>query len=650
MDLNYKDQTQDVKENLKVGKKSLKETVVAMNGQEIVVQVEGKLQDQKLLPNSSKISPPLEFPKSNSNLGHDEDDFNVSDNVAVKKEELEEDDSSDSACTKCIGRVHAGIHSCFSRNSRILKNIFLVFLAVGYSVYFGFAIWFNRPRLHILIGLTIFTCSIMVLLFISRRFGTKIGAIFCTPIRRISSTKGCVFLKWTMYGLVLAGLIAFVVIDIGLDVKRLTSLGGMVVFLVLGYLTSKYPAKVKWRPVFWGLGLQLTLGVLILRWTPGFRFFKFLGDQVRQFLEFAEKGSAFVFGSETYLEHPMAFQVFPIIIYFSAVINILYYWGVMQFVVCKIAWLMQFTMGTTAIESLNAACNIFIGMAESCIIMKPFLYKLTKSELHAVMTGGFATVAGSYIALLIQVGASPEHLISAAIMSAPAALAMAKLSYPEIEVSHTKTEDDVQMEKAPEHNIIQAASNGAIAAVKVVASVAANLIAIIGLIEFLNNVLKYFGEMVGVEDFSFETICSVIFWPLAVIMGVEIQDASKVASLLGTKVFVDEYISFNRLVEMTKLDEIADRSKVLATYACCGFGSIAAMGMYIGALTTVAPKRKTDISQVALRALFNGNIAGFLTACIAGILYDGESFRSFMIDLTPVIINSTSVNYTSVSA
>lgn len=199
MDLNYKDQTQDVKENLEVGKKSLKETVVAMNGQEIVVQVEGKLlQDQKLLPNSSEISPPLEFSKSNSNIGNgdDDDEFNAPDNVDVKKEELEEDDSSDNACTKCIGRVHAGIHSCFSRNSRILKNLFLVLLAVGYSVYFGFAIWFNHPKLHILIGLTIFTCSVMALLFISRRFGAKIDATFCTPIRRISSTRGCVFLKW----------------------------------------------------------------------------------------------------------------------------------------------------------------------------------------------------------------------------------------------------------------------------------------------------------------------------------------------------------------------------------------------------------------------------------------------------------------------
>ncbi|ESO07723.1 hypothetical protein HELRODRAFT_170266 [Helobdella robusta] len=406
--------------------------------------------------------------------------------------------------------------------------------------------------------------------------------------------------------------------------------------------------KVKWRPVIWGLGLQLTLAVLILRWTPGFNFFKYLGDQVRAFLEFADFGSKFVFGEKGIEDHPMAFQVFPIVIYFSAVINIFYYWGVMQFVVCKIAWLMQFTMGTTAIESLNAACNIFIGMAESCVIMRPFLYKLTRSELHAVMTGGFATVAGSYIALLVQ--APPEHLVSAAIMSAPAALAMAKLSYPEVEVSRTKTEGDVQMEKATERNIIQAASNGAISAIKVVASVATNLIAIIGLIEFLNTVLKYLGSLVGVEGFSFEAICAVIFWPLAVIMGVEIEDAGKVGSLLGTKVFVDEYISFNALVKMTKNNEIKDRSKVLATYACCGFGSVAAMGMYIGALTTVAPKRKDDISEVAFRAMLNGNIAGFLTACIAGILYDTNSFKSFMINPPGSNVNETIFNLTALSS
>lgn len=301
--------------------------------------------------------------------------------------------------------------------------------------------------------------------------------------------------------------------------------------------------------------LQIILGFIILRWNDGYKFFELAGNKTETFLSFADEGAKFVFGEKGIEDHPMAMQVFPIVIYFSAITNIFYYLGIMQWVVRKVSWLMQFTMGTTAIESLNAAMNIFIGMAESCVVLRPFIPRLTRSELHAVMTGGFATVAGSYIALLIKVGAESVHLMSAAIMSAPAALAIAKLSYPETEESHTKTEEDVYLEKMPAKNFMEAASNGAISAIKVVASVAANLIAIIGLLTFLDSSLAWFGQKVGYEELSFQILCSYAFYPLAIIMGVPVEDARKVAGVIGKKVFVDELLSFQDLVRL--IDERA---------------------------------------------------------------------------------------------
>jgi pyrimidine nucleoside transport protein len=554
----------------------------------------------------------------------------------VFKFELEEyDPESQDKCIKGIQTVQTSVHGFFRNHGPVLKKIVLVILLILYTIYFGYAIYHSVSEALVLIVMTGLIVGYLLWSEIWKHWGSNIRSVTCDPVSRCFSKPWWKYGRCGIYiGLGIA-VIVFLAVDVGSDYKRLTSAAGMAIIILLSWLTSTNPARVDWRPVIWGIGLQFLLGVIILRWEPGYYFFRFLGEQVKVFLDYTDEGSKFVFGEETYMDHPMAFKVFPIVIYFSAVISIFYYWGLMQFIVCKIAYCMQFTMGTTAIESLNAACNIFIGMAESCVILRPFVHKLTKSELHAVMTGGFATVAGSYIALLVEVGASPEHLLSAAIMSAPAALGIAKLSYPETEVSHTKTEDDVYMEKTPARNVVEAASNGAIDAIKVVASVAANLIAILGLIAFLNATLSYIGHRVGYSELNFQKICSFVFWPLAAIMGVDLEDAGKVASLLGTKVFVDEFISFRDLGQFKATGAIGDRSIVIATYACCGFGSIAAVGVYIGALVSVAPLRRGDISEVALRAVVNGNLAGFLTACIAGVLYTGESMMFQSHDIVP---------------
>eukprot|EP00057_Strongylocentrotus_purpuratus_P007004 XP_011661478.1 PREDICTED: solute carrier family 28 member 3 [Strongylocentrotus purpuratus] len=378
--------------------------------------------------------------------------------------------------------------------------------------------------------------------------------------------------------------------------------------------------SVKWRPVIWGLALQMLLGLFILRTYPGFVLFEWLSDVVYAFLNFSAAGAIFLFG-ENYQEHYFAFAVLPIIIYFSAVISVLYYWGVMQTVIQKVAWLMQRTMRTSASESLNAAGNIFVGMTEAPLLIKPYLKDMCVFvvSLHAVMTGGFATVAGSTLGAYILYGIDATHLITASVMSAPAALAMSKLFYPETEKSKHLTEEDM----VEELNVIEAAANGASQAIPLVLNVAANLIAFLSLLALVNALLGYFGGLVGYPQLTFEFICSYVFVPIAFIMGVEWADCRVVAELIGLKTFVNEFYAYEVLGKYIENrttgagPTLSVRSEVIATYALCGFANIGSVGIVLGALGPMAPSRKGDLAAVAIRALIAGTVACFMTACIA---------------------------------
>eukprot|EP00057_Strongylocentrotus_purpuratus_P025577 XP_011680051.1 PREDICTED: solute carrier family 28 member 3 [Strongylocentrotus purpuratus] len=360
---------------------------------------------------------------------------------------------------------------------------------------------------------------------------------------------------------------------------QLVSFGGLVIFTVLLYVFSKYPEKVKWRPVIWGLVLQFIFGILILRTYPGYVLFQWIGNVVQAFLGFSRAGSLFLFG-ENYNEHYFAFAVLPIIIYFSSAISILYYIGAMQFVIRKLAWVMQRTMKTSASESLNAAGNIFIGQTEAPLLIRPFLKDMTRSEIHAVMTGGFATIAGSVLGAYVLSGISAAHLVSASVMSAPAALAVSKLFYPETEKSKTANSDNLVIEK---------------------------------------------GSGVGYPELTFELICSYVFMPVAFIMGVEWADCRLVAELIGIKTFVNEFVAYDKLATFIDNREtgagptLSERSEVIATYALCGFANISSIGVQLGGLAPLAPSRKPDLAAVVIRALIAGTTACFMTACIAGM-------------------------------
>jgi len=445
-------------------------------------------------------------------------------------------------------------------------------------------------------------------------------------------------------------IVSFIIQDSASEPRRLISALGILVLIGFGFIFSKHPGYVVWRHVLWGLDLQFVFGLLILRWKVGKAVFGCLGDKVKTFLDYTDAGSGFVFGylvdQKPYLpfllngtgnavaeeinatgsiKFVFMFKVLSIIYFFNFMVSILFYMGAMRWVVVKLGWLLQVTVGTTACESMNAAGNIFLGQTEAPLMIKPYLPDMTKSELHAVMTGGFATIAGSVLAAYISFGISASHLLSASVMSAPAALAYAKLFYPETKKSRT-TADNLAFPKSEDANVLDAAANGASQSVFLVGNIAGSLIAFLAFVAFLNGLLGWFGGLVGAPFLSFEYLLGWVFYPLAFIMGVPCgrkdqegdDECQLVAVLIGLKTIVNEFAAYDRLAVFKA--RLSTRSVGIATYALCGFSNPASIGVQIAALSYMAPSRRGHISQVAIRAFIAGSVACFLTACIAGTL------------------------------
>ncbi len=402
--------------------------------------------------------------------------------------------------------------------------------------------------------------------------------------------------------------------------ERGISLLGLIVFLGLGYIFSVNRTAVRWSTVLWGIGLQLILAIFILKTTVGLALFEFLGNLVRQFLDFSDAGAQFVFG-EGFEEHLIAFKVLPTIIFFSSFITLLYHYGILPRVVGAIGWVMVRTMKTSGAESLSCASNIFVGQTEAPLMIKPYVASLTLSELHAVMTGGFATIAGGVMAAYISLGIPAEHLIAASVMSAPAALALSKLFYPETEKSQTAGQINVRVERI-HVNAIDAAAAGAIEGLKLALNVAAMLIAVLGLLALINALLGWVGKPIGLPELSLEWILSYLMAPLAWLMGVPWSDCAQVGILLGKKTILNEFIAYLDLKELLDGQEpaISERAKIIATYALCGFSNIGSIAIQIGGISAIAPERQKDLARLGVRAMIAGSLACLMTACVAGML------------------------------
>ncbi len=398
--------------------------------------------------------------------------------------------------------------------------------------------------------------------------------------------------------------------------ERLISLLGLIAFIGCGYLCSVNRSKIRWSTVLWGIGLQLILAFFILKTTVGLTLFQFLGDRTRQFLDFSDAGAKFVFG-EGFEEHFIAFKVLPTIIFFSAFISLLYYYKILPKIIAALGWVMMRTMKTSGAESFSCAANIFVGQTEAPLVIKPYLPTLTMSELHAVMTGGFATIAGGVMAAYISLGIPPEHLIAASVMSAPAALAMAKIFYPETARSETIGKIEIEV-KSNYTNALDAITTGALDGLKLALNVGAMLIAFLSLLALVNGVLGWMGGQLGFERLSMEWILSYLMFPFAWLMGIPLADCSQVGILLGKKVILNEFIAYLDLQKM--IPTLSERTTIIMTYALCGFSNLGSIGIQIGGLSAIAPARQQDLALLGLRAMIAGSLACFMTACVTGIL------------------------------
>ncbi|NXP56592.1 S28A3 protein, partial [Heliornis fulica] len=467
--------------------------------------------------------------------------------------------------------------------------------------------------------------------FLMAKYEDKVAALFA-PGKRYLETQWF-WMKWVLRAAFLITIICWLVFDTAKHGSRqLVSFGGLVMYVLLMFIFSKYPTRVAWRPVFSGITMQFILGLLILRTKTGFDVFNWLGIQIQTFLEYSDTGAKFVFG-EKYMDHFFAFKVLPIVVFFSTVMSMLYHVGFMQWLIGKVGWIMQVFMGTTPVESLVAAGNIFVGQTESPLLVRPYLTHITKSELHAVMTAGFSTIAGSVLGAYISFGVSASHLLTASVMSAPASLATSKLFWPETEKPTVTLHKGLQRAKSESTNLLEAASQGASASILLVANIAVNLISFLALLAFLDSALSWVGSLFDYSQLNFENICAYVFMPFSFMMGVDWEDSFIVGGLLGYKTFFNEFVAYERLSTLIHNREnggnmyingvkqyMSVRSEVIATYALCGFANFGSLGLVIGGLTSMAPSRKKEIAGGAFRAMIAGTVACFMTACVAGML------------------------------
>ena len=419
------------------------------------------------------------------------------------------------------------------------------------------------------------------------------------------------------------------------SILRIQSAGGIFVMLFLAWIMSSHRKVLQRRVIVGGIILQMLLAVFVMRTDIGQTAFHWLGDLFTGMLGFVDKGSEVVFGGN-YKEFYFAFKVLPTIIFFSALMAVLYHLRVVQPIVQGLAWVMRKTLKTSGAETLSAAANVFVGQTEAPLVVKPYVNSMTRSELMAVMVGGFATIAGGVLAAYIGMGIDAAHLISASVISAPAALVIAKIMEPETGLPETLHNAAVEhQEESRPINVVDAAARGASDGLKLALNVGAMLLAFIALMYLFNFVLAEIGEYCefgvnwilgkdsGNLDWSLERLLGLLFTPLAWAMGIESSDCRSAGELLGVKLVATEFVAYQRLGEWMSdgsTVELSTRTQLILTYALCGFANFGSVGIQIAGIGGIAPRRRSDLSQLAIRAMIGGTLAAFMTACFAGML------------------------------
>lgn len=408
---------------------------------------------------------------------------------------------------------------------------------------------------------------------------------------------------------------------------RLVSLCGIAVMLAICFAFSRDRKAIPWRLVGVGLVLQALLGFTFLYWDAGNQALQGVGRWVNKVIDLGQEGARMVFGSlatsSSSTGFLFAFQILPTLIFFSSLMAVLYHLGVMQLIVRGMAWLTVRLLGTSGSESLSNCANVFVGQTEAPLLIRPFLKGMTLSELHTIMVGGFATIAGGVFAAYVGfVGgddpvaraAIAGRLMVASVLAVPAGLICSKVLWPETETSQTMGKI-AKIESTKLGNVVEAASSGAADGLHLALNVGAMLIAFLGLLALINSGLGWIHP-----DLSLQMLLGYAFWPIAAVMGVPSADVTELAQLIGTKLIATEFVAYQDLGKMAAAHTVSPRTVMIASFALCGFANFSSVAIQIGGLGAMAPERRGDLAKLGLRAMFGGAIATCMTACVAGVL------------------------------
>lgn len=430
---------------------------------------------------------------------------------------------------------------------------------------------------------------------------------------------------------------------------------GIFCLLLICYLLSSDKKAINWRLILGGIGLQFILAISILKIDFVYQIFSWISDRFVDLLAFSEEGAKFVFGDwpsntivkttvqdangdfvqEAYtIGYMFAFKVLPTVVFFSAFSAMLYYLGILQRIIYGIAWVMSKFMNLSGAESMAAAANVFIGQTEAPLVIKPYLEKMTRSEIACLMVGGFSTIAGGVFALFVEIIGEDFaiHFLTASIISAPAAIVVAKLMNPESKKNKIDRNVNIPKDKLG-NNLLDAISIGTTDGVRLAVNVGAMLLVIIALVALLNAVLGGIGNLTGLsqviqtstnglyDGLSLEFLLGKLFSPIAFIVGVPMEDATLVGQMLGKKMTINEVVAYIDLQTMISKGQLSQKSIIIATYALCGFANFASIGIQIGGISAIAPNQRKNLTELGLKAMIGGTIATLLTGAIAGMFY-----------------------------
>jgi CNT family concentrative nucleoside transporter len=416
---------------------------------------------------------------------------------------------------------------------------------------------------------------------------------------------------------------------------RLISCVGLLVMILLALAMGKNRRHINWRIAGGGVLAQLVLAIFVMRTEEGNALFTAIGAVFAGMLNFVDEGSAMVFG-DNYTDFFFAFKVLPTIIFFSSLMAVLYFLNIVQPLVRLLAWTMRVTLRTSGAETLGVAANIFVGQTEAPLVVKPYVPAMTRSELMSLMVGGFATISGGILAAYIGMGIDATHLVSASVISAPAALVIAKLLEPETEIPLTLGKGvTIQKTDSDPVNVVDAAARGAGDGLTLALNVGAMLIAFLALLAGIDWLVGFVGDVCervintiwSAADVDFQWgLASIMGWffaPLAWLMGIQWSECSIAGELLGYKLFANEFIAYEKLTEIQKSAETAlsERTTVILTYALCGFANFGSIGIQLAGIGGIAPSRRSELAKLAVRAMLGGTLAAFMTGCFAGMLY-----------------------------